>query len=66
MTRFPFIDREKAHHDVAALCRLLPSAANLLWLTDITEPSTAEGKLYLCAVKDVTPVGSSATRSTRG
>ena len=25
---------------------------NLLWLTDITEHSTAEGKLYLCAVKD--------------
>lgn len=24
-----------------------------LWLTDITEHSTAEGKLYLCAVKDV-------------
>ena len=23
-----------------------------LWLTDITEHSTAEGKLYLCAVKD--------------
>ncbi len=23
MTRFAFIDREKAHHDVAALCRLL-------------------------------------------
>jgi putative transposase len=26
--------------------------ANLLWLTDITEHPTAEGKLYLCAVKD--------------
>ena len=26
---------------------------NLLWLTDITEHPTAEGKLYLCAVKDV-------------
>ena len=25
---------------------------NLLWLTDITEHPTAEGKLYLCAVKD--------------
>ena len=23
MTRFAFIDREKAHHDVTALCRLL-------------------------------------------
>jgi putative transposase len=26
---------------------------NRLWLTDITEHRTAEGKLYLCAVKDV-------------
>ena len=26
---------------------------NRLWLTDITEHATAEGKLYLCAVKDV-------------
>ncbi len=30
------------------------TAANQLWLTDITEHKTAtEGKLYLCAVKDV-------------
>ena len=28
-------------------------AANELWLTDITEHRTSEGKLYLCAVKDV-------------
>jgi putative transposase len=28
-------------------------AANELWLTDITEHKTAEGKVYLCAVKDV-------------
>jgi putative transposase len=28
-------------------------APNALWLTDITEHRTAEGKLYLCAVKDV-------------
>ncbi len=27
-------------------------APNELWLTDITEHPTAEGKLYLCAVKD--------------
>ncbi|MFK5648069.1 IS3 family transposase, partial [Ornithinimicrobium sp. LYQ121] len=26
---------------------------NQLWLTDITEHVTAEGKLYMCAVKDV-------------
>lgn len=28
-------------------------APNELWLTDITEHRTAEGKLYLCALKDV-------------
>ena len=28
-------------------------APNRLWLTDITEHRTDEGKLYLCAVKDV-------------
>ena len=28
-------------------------AANVTWLTDITEHPTAEGKLYLCAIKDV-------------
>ena len=27
-------------------------APNTKWLTDITEHPTAEGKLYLCAVKD--------------
>jgi transposase InsO family protein len=29
------------------------AAPNELWLTDITEHPTGEGKLYLCAVKDV-------------
>ena len=29
------------------------TAANLLWLADITEHHTGEGKLYLCAIKDV-------------
>jgi transposase InsO family protein len=28
-------------------------APNAVWLTDITEHPTAEGKLYLCAIKDV-------------
>jgi putative transposase len=28
-------------------------APNELWLTDITEHRTGEGKLYLCAIKDV-------------
>ncbi len=29
------------------------SGTNRVWLTDITEHSTGEGKLYLRAVKDV-------------
>ncbi len=29
------------------------AAPNVLWLTDITEHPTGEGKLYLCAIKDV-------------
>jgi transposase InsO family protein len=29
------------------------AAPNLLWLTDITEHPTGEGKLYLCAITDV-------------
>ena len=28
-------------------------APNMVWLTDITEHPTAEGKLYLCSIKDV-------------
>lgn len=28
-------------------------AVNELWLTDISEHPTSEGKLYLCAVNDV-------------
>lgn len=27
-------------------------AVNTVWLTDITEHKTGEGKLYLCAIKD--------------
>ena len=29
------------------------TAPNTVWLTDITEHATAEGKLYMCAIKDV-------------
>ena len=32
--------------------RLHRRGPNIKWLTDITEHPTAEGKLYLCAVKD--------------
>lgn len=33
--------------------RFSATAANRLWLTDITEHPTGEGKLYCCAIKDV-------------
>jgi putative transposase len=33
--------------------RFTADSPNRLWLTDITEHRTGEGKLYLCAVKDV-------------
>jgi transposase InsO family protein len=36
-----------------------------VWLTDITEHPTVEGKLYICSIKDLCArTGSSATRST--
>jgi transposase InsO family protein len=40
-------------HDDQVKRMFTASAPNQLWLTDITEHPTAEGKLYLCAVKDV-------------
>jgi putative transposase len=39
-------------HDDLVLRDFTAPAPNLLWLTDITEHPTGEGKLYLCAVKD--------------
>jgi putative transposase len=39
-------------HDDLVLREFTAPAPNVLWLTDITEHPTAEGKLYLCAVKD--------------
>ena len=40
-------------HDDLVQRDFTASAANVLWLTDISEHPTGEGKLYLCAVKDV-------------
>jgi len=40
-------------HDDLVRREFTATALNRLWLTDITEHHTAEGKLYLCAVKDV-------------
>ena len=39
-------------HDDLVERRFTADRLNQLWLTDITEHPTAEGKLYLCAVKD--------------
>jgi putative transposase len=41
-----------AVHDDLVRREFNAGAPNVLWLTDITEHPTAEGKLYLCAVKD--------------
>jgi hypothetical protein len=40
-------------HDDLVQRTFSAGAANELWLTDITEHRTGEGKLYLCAIKDV-------------
>ena len=40
-------------HDDLVNREFVASAPNELWLSDITEHRTREGKLYLCAVKDV-------------
>jgi len=40
-------------HDDLVQREFTADAPNRLWLTDITEHRTAEGKLYLCAIKDV-------------
>ncbi len=39
-------------HDDLVERQFTAEQPNQLWLTDITEHPTAEGKLYLCAVKD--------------
>jgi transposase InsO family protein len=40
-------------HDDLVRRNFTATRPNELWLTDITEHWTAEGKLYLCAIKDV-------------
>jgi putative transposase len=40
-------------HDDLVLRNFTSDAPNTLWLADITEHRTREGKLYLCAIKDV-------------
>jgi putative transposase len=40
-------------HDDLVKRQFTAERPDQLWLTDITEHGTAEGKLYLCAVKDV-------------
>jgi transposase InsO family protein len=40
-------------HDDLVNRNFTAQAPNRLWLTDITEHRTDEGKLYLCAIKDV-------------
>jgi transposase InsO family protein len=42
-----------AVHDDRVRRDFTATAPNRLWLTDITEHRTGEGKLYLCAIKDV-------------
>ena len=40
-------------HDDLVRRDFTAAGPNQLWLTDLTEHRTAEGKLYLCAIKDV-------------
>jgi putative transposase len=40
-------------HDDLVARQFTATAPDRTWLTDITEHPTAEGKLYLCAIKDV-------------
>jgi putative transposase len=40
-------------HDDLVTRQFTAAGPDRLWLTDITEHATAEGKLYLCAIKDV-------------
>jgi transposase InsO family protein len=42
-----------AAHDDLVQRQFRAAGPNKVWLTDITEHPTSEGKLYLCAIKDV-------------
>lgn len=55
-------------HDDLVLRGFTATKLNQLWLTDITEHWTDEGKLYLCAIKaDLSHVSSvGSTRSSFG
>jgi putative transposase len=46
-------DARTAVHDDLVCRDFTADAPNELWLGDITEHGTKEGKLYLCAIKDV-------------
>ena len=50
-----------AVHDDLVNRNFTADAPNRVWLTDITEHRTNEGKVYLCAVKDGRFQGASAT-----
>ena len=53
-------------HDDLVQRHFTATGPKQLWLTDITEHPTAEGKLYLCAIKDVWSNRIVATRWTHG
>jgi len=55
-----------AVHDDLVERNFTAKAPNTVWLTDITEHRTSEGKLYLCASRTFTPVGSWVTPSLTG
>lgn len=42
-----------ADKDGVARHQFIANAPNELWLSDITEQWTSEGKLYVCAIKDI-------------
>lgn len=45
--------RSAAAHDDLVCRDFIASGPNQVWVADITEHRTAEGKLYLCAIKDL-------------